>query len=99
MNRLSYIKLPFKLETLPEGWFSKGKVNCLYQLASMTSGPILEVGSWVGRSTCVIAYALKHRGSRHPFHTVDLGFSSEAQWEEFCGNPLGQKHNADLYRR
>lgn len=97
MEKLSYIQLPFDLATLPEGWFSKGQINILYQLASATPGPILEVGPWVGRSTAVICEALSRRPDKVEFHTVDYGISSEHEWRALFGSELRAKPNAHQY--
>ncbi|MBR0681313.1 class I SAM-dependent methyltransferase [Roseomonas eburnea] len=99
MNKLGYRALPFALADLPEGWFSANQVNLLYQLALATPGPILEIGPWVGRSTSVIARALRERGERIPFHTVDYGIASEAEWKALFGSSVHTKKDPDRYLR
>lgn len=99
MEKLGYRTLPFDLGELPEGWFSANQVNLLYQLASMTAGPILEIGPWVGRSTSVIARALRERGEAIPFHTVDYGIASEAEWLALFGSSVRTKKDPDRYLR
>ena len=89
--------VPFGLETLPEGWFSKTQISALYQLALTTEGPILEVGSWIGRSTTVIGHALQARPDAIEFHTVDYGIASLEEWAERFGSSLLKKPNADRY--
>ena len=89
--------VPFGLETLPEGWFSKTQISALYQLALRTDGPILEVGSWIGRSTTVIGHALRARKDIVEFHTVDYGISSLDEWSERFGSSLLKKPNAERY--
>jgi len=96
-EKLEYVRLPFDLATLPHGWFSKGQVNILYQLAMATPGPILEIGPWIGRSTSVICHALSRRTEKVDFHTVDYGISSEAEWRELYGIDLREKENFNLY--
>ena len=44
----------------PEGHVSKRQLLRLYWLALQSSGPFLEVGPWVGRSTSAIAWALRN---------------------------------------
>ncbi|WP_395944861.1 class I SAM-dependent methyltransferase [Brevundimonas sp.] len=90
--------MPFDLGTLPHGWFPKNQVNILWQLVQLTNGPILEVGPWIGRSTCVILEAMKHNNVWRQFHTVDFGISSEAEWERLLGERLADKANAEDYR-
>lgn len=99
MEKLGYRALPFNLTDLPEGWFSVNQVNVLYQLALATPGPILEVGPWVGRSTSVIARALRVRGERIPFHTVDYGIASETEWEGLFGSSVHTKKDPARYLR
>lgn len=89
--------VPFSLETLPDGWFSKVQISALYQLVLATDGPILEVGSWIGRSTTVIGHALRNRPEPVEFHTVDYGISSLEEWQEKFGSSLLNKPNAERY--
>lgn len=43
-------------ETLPgNGWLSRDEAELLYRVASEVAGPILEVGSYEGRSTVLLA--------------------------------------------
>lgn len=97
MQKLDYVRVSFDLASLPEGWFSKGQINILYQLALATPGPILEVGPWIGRSTAVICHALCQRSEPVEFHTVDYGIASEQEWKELFGSELCKKPNADQY--
>jgi len=97
MKRLEYVKLPFNLESLPKGWFSKGQVNILYQLVTACPGRILEIGPWIGRSTAVICEAISQKENKVEFHTVDYGISSEEEWRQRFGSELRRKPNAHLY--
>ncbi|WP_203072893.1 class I SAM-dependent methyltransferase [Falsiroseomonas ponticola] len=99
MERLTPANLPFSLKDLPEGWFSANQVNVLYQLASTTPGPILEIGPWVGRSTSVIARALRERKEKIAFHTVDYGIESEDEWLTLFGSSVRTKKDPDRYLR
>lgn len=99
MEKLNYTRMPFDLGSLPEGWFSKGQINILYQLAVAANGPILEVGPWVGRSTAVICHALQQRADTIPFHTVDYGIASSEEWKARFGDDLSKKPDPDRYLR
>lgn len=99
MEKLQYIRMPFDLGSLPEGWFSKGQINILYQLALQAKGPILEVGPWVGRSTAVICQALQQRPDRVPFDTVDYGIASAEEWKRLFGDDLSKKLDPEKYLR
>lgn len=103
MDRLKEIKLPFTEDWLPDGFLNLQKINILYQLAYNASS-VLEIGSWVGRSTCVIAKAIKIRSEADalkptPFYTIDYFIENDAEWEKRFGVPLASKKNAEVYRR
>lgn len=97
MEKLQYVRMPFDLNGLPQGWFSKNQVNILYQLVNMTTGPILEVGPWVGRSTTVICEALRRQTERRRFITVDFGISSVDEWRRRFGEDLLAKRDPEKY--
>lgn len=97
MLKLDYVTMPFDLGTLPEGWFSKYQVNILYQLVTKTSGAILEIGPWIGRSTTVVCEALRRQGLNRKFVTVDYGISSEAEWESKFGDKVTNKPDPERY--
>ncbi|GGJ02153.1 Stf0 family sulfotransferase [Neoroseomonas lacus] len=83
-------KLPYPY---PDGWMRPIELRILYTLARRTAGPVLEVGSWIGRSSSAIAAGLRD-GGRHPapvFDIVDFGPCSATEWQE----RFGQKLNLD----
>jgi len=53
------------------GWLSEEDALKLYELAYFCDGPILEIGTFCGRSAAVMGLALADRGSDVPFVTVD----------------------------
>lgn len=77
----------------PEGFINLFECYDLYKLGKKIPGPFLEIGPWVGRSTACIAQGIKKSGKNKEFHTVDIGFSSEKEWEEFFGSTLKQKNS------
>ena len=92
---------------LPEGWLSTLEAQAIpYTCAAVTNGPILEIGSWIGRSTCAIAYGLRDRvnaGGQLPrFDVVDHGLTGAAeareklQWEPLTG-PFADHHAKVLF--
>ncbi len=83
--------------SLPEGWLSKYQAEELYRMGREHPGPFLEIGSWIGRSTCCIAYGIRASGKQKRFISVDLGIASEDEWQAFFGQPLAKKPNKDLY--
>lgn len=83
--------------SLPEGWLSKYQAEELYRIGREHSGPFLEIGSWIGRSTCCIALGIRDSGKIKRFVSVDLGIESEAEWQSFFGTPLEKKPNKELY--
>jgi predicted O-methyltransferase YrrM len=44
------------METV-EGWFTREEGQLLFEVARSSSGAIVEVGSWKGRSTCLLGWA------------------------------------------
>lgn len=88
--------LPFDMASLPRGFFGEGKARVLYPLA-MTASSILEIGSWIGRSTCVICHALAARPDRVPFVTTDFFVETEAEWFDRWGIELRSKKTAGRY--
>lgn len=82
--------LPALPHRYPDGWMRPIELRILYTLARRTAGPVLEVGSWIGRSSSAIAAGLRD-GERQPapvFDIVDFGPCSAAEWQERFGQPL-----------
>lgn len=98
MKPLRAVELPFLLGWLPYGFLPPSHVNILYQLALQASS-VLEVGSWVGRSTCVIGAALRNRNGPIPFHTTDFFIENDDDWQRRFGVALSSKPNAEVYRQ
>lgn len=84
------------VKALPSGFFGAACCERLYALAQQATA-ILEVGSWVGRSTCVIASAIQARPV--PFVTMDYFVSSDEEWRDRFRQELSSKRNAHRYRR
>jgi predicted O-methyltransferase YrrM len=55
-----------------DGWLLPEDVFKLYDLASAAAGPILEIGTYHGRSTIVMALALKDAGNPVPLVSLDV---------------------------
>lgn len=55
-----------------QGWLSPDEKKALYALALHTTGPVLEIGSWVGLSTACIALGIRDQGRDRLFITTDL---------------------------
>lgn len=77
--------LPNKILTAERitGWFSRRECRRLYLTAAMTSGPILEIGHFLGRSTACICEAIRDMRKPRVFRSYDLGFRSSAEFKEF----------------
>jgi len=82
---------PLKLD-LPPGWTSPELEAQLYKY-SQTSQRILEIGSFVGRSTCVICYGIQKSGNKVRFDTCDIHFETTEDFRQFYsqiyGRPIG----------
>lgn len=63
---LLYIKLL-------EGWLSRGCTTILYETVLKADGPgeIAEVGSWKGKSTVALAFAIRDRGGKDRIYAID----------------------------
>jgi len=55
-----------------QGWLSTDERKALYALGLFISGPVMEIGSWVGLSTGCIAYGIKESGRSKVFVTTDI---------------------------
>lgn len=64
-------------------WFSRRECRRLYLTTAMSSGPILEIGHFLGRSTACICEAIRDLRRPRPFRSYDLGFRSSAQFKEY----------------
>jgi hypothetical protein len=66
-------KLPFPIDSLPSGWLLDLECSILYNAAKVAEGPVVEVGTWEGRSTCCLAYGLQDNPRRPVFDVFDFG--------------------------
>jgi Methyltransferase domain len=65
------------------GWFSRRECRRLYVTAAMSTGPILEIGHFLGRSTACICEAIRDMRKSRAFRSYDLGFRSSAEFKEY----------------
>lgn len=63
-----------------DGWLTDREAGALFDLASQARGPIIEIGSWRGRSTAALALGAQ-AGTRQPVFAVD----------SFIGVPPGDR--------
>jgi predicted O-methyltransferase YrrM len=54
------------------GWLRTADAEKLYELAQLTSGPILEIGTHYGKSAVLMALAVKHAHRRDVVYTLDI---------------------------
>ncbi len=80
LDEFHSVNIPEK--NLPEGWLSGGEMQILYTLARECDGPVLEIGSWLGRSTVCLAAGIKDSGNKKKFDVVDFGITSPNEWEK-----------------
>jgi predicted O-methyltransferase YrrM len=59
------------VEPLP-GWLLADDAMKIYELARRAGGPILEIGTYRGKSTILIATALRDAGAEGPVVTLDV---------------------------
>lgn len=53
-----------------DGWLTEAEASSLHRLASESEGPVVEIGSWRGRSTAALALG-SMSGNKHPVYAVD----------------------------
>jgi hypothetical protein len=54
------------------GWMNSDEQRALYALGRFSVGPIMEIGPWLGLSTCCIAQGIRDSGSFKKFVTCEL---------------------------
>src|SRR5215472_2645674 len=54
-----------------KGWLGRADAQKIYELAYFTDGAILELGTYQGLATSVIATAIRNSGREREFTTVD----------------------------
>jgi hypothetical protein len=64
-----------RVESIP-GWMRPEDADKLYELASTTPGPILEIGTFHGKSAVLMALALQEAGSDTGVYTVEVDLDS-----------------------
>lgn len=77
--------LPFKLLAAESitGWFSRRECRRLYMTVAMSSGSILEIGHFLGRSTACICEAIRDMRRPRIFRSYDLGFRSAEEFKAY----------------
>ena len=84
--------LPDTPKGYPNGWMSPNDLALLYNAAYLSTGHVLEVGPWLGRSTTALAMGLRDRqadGAKPvSFDTIDFGITSAGEWKEKFGEEL-----------
>jgi predicted O-methyltransferase YrrM len=74
------------------GWMRDEDVLKLYELAYLSPGPILEIGSARGKSAAVVASALRDASSPAPFVSLDVDSDAvEAAASELAGLGLADR--------
>jgi hypothetical protein len=63
------------VESIP-GWLRPEDAQKLYELAFSASGPVLEVGTYKGKSAVLMATAIRDAGRRELIYTLDVNRAS-----------------------
>ena len=77
--------LDHNVGTIMKGWLWKGDALKLYEMAYFADGDVLELGTYAGLSTCVMAQAVIDSGRNSRIVPIDIA-------------DFGWKTNADLNR-
>lgn len=59
------------VDSIP-GWLLPEDAEKLYELAQSSTGPILEIGTYHGKSAVLMASAIRDRGRETPLYTVEV---------------------------
>lgn len=83
------------------GWLSENEAKLLWFAVTQSTGPILEVGCYQGRSTCLLAATLRPVYAVDPFNDeFDDTNPGEVLLTKFKDNLLQRNlHNVQLYRQ
>jgi hypothetical protein len=85
LQREKLASAPFDVGSLPHGWLSAVEAQLLYNVALIADGPVIEVGSWIGRSTCALAPGVRDNPKRPIFDVFDLGLVGCEGWKKAYG--------------
>jgi hypothetical protein len=75
LDRTALKPISFDMASLPYGWISPLEAQILYNLPHVSEGPIIEVGTWIGRSTCALAHGMRASANKHVLDVFDLGWA------------------------
>lgn len=86
------------LLTYPDGWMSPVDLRVIYNAARNTTGDVLEVGPWLGRSSTAISLGLRDR--QHVdgkpavlYDIIDFGITGPEEWKERFGSEFDINYN------
>lgn len=86
-------------DKLPQGWLDKDELTLMLAYAIMTTGDILEVGCYRGRSTVGLAMLDRQVYTVDPFSNFDSDdVSGDGIYEDFLENTAKYK-NIKLYKQ
>ena len=95
INDACLIPFPAGTPTLPSGWLNGYDAAVLYTVArkQKNEASILEVGSWVGRSSVAICYGIRDAAPlKIRYDIVDYGIAGVDEWRSrFGGNLFAHK--------
>lgn len=81
---------PHTYRSIP-GWLTDNEARCLYDVARKTRGNLLEVGTFLGRSTSVLCEGIRDAGQvGRKFVSYDLSCSSLGEFKTIV-NAIGQE--------
>src|SRR5262245_61161333 len=69
-------------ESIP-GWIDVAECRKLHELGMIATGPILEIGHLLGRSTACICEGIKDSGTRKVFRSYDMDFRTDEDLQRF----------------
>jgi predicted O-methyltransferase YrrM len=100
INGSCVLSLPLGIPALPGGWLSSFDASVLFTAARrmVPGSTILEVGSWIGRSSCAIAYGLQEgAGSSVRYDIIDYGIAGAEEWSSRFGSNIFHERDAEHF--
>ena len=85
---------------LPQGWLNRLEACILYTAVLETKAKsVLEVGSWIGRSSCIIAAGVRDIGVvQTRYDIIDFGITGSNEWlRRFGGTSLFLHRDAEKF--
>jgi len=88
-----------RFKSLPNGWLSEAEADILYTAPFVVppGGAILEIGSWIGRSSCCLAHGIRDASHQIRYDIVDFGIAGIDEWHDRLGGNILEHDDAKAF--